>query len=346
MSKKSILIIGAGKRVQSTILPVLTRLEERIAVTGICARSARTIRIGERAFSVEPLEALNSGSLAGIDLIYMAVTKESVPAVLKRLNRFDLGSTDLLIDTPVLCFKHYYHRALLTAFRQAWAAEDCCFLPCFDPVHDARARNLIGKIEEVRFDRSAYKYHGLATLKGLLDCRTMVRASRKKIDAHRVERTLRFSNNRIGTIVEPRDYTVGTITLKGSRGIASDRLGRGDEGILLEPVRTGDRWTGFRIGDIETTLAPEEIDLLNMDEVEGTNTITTRMEGLKRVGTYRLFKAVLSDAGGYPYAEALDDMVIDYYLDKIGFFRANPLMSVKSALGAGLLHSFTRLAGK
>jgi hypothetical protein len=36
-------------------------------------------------------------------------------------------------------------------------------------------------------------------------------------------------------------------------------------------------------------------------------------------------------------------MVIDYYLDRLGFYSANPLMNIRSGPGRLLLRSITRL---
>jgi len=346
MSKKKILIIGAGKRVQSTVLPVLEKLEECVEIAGLLARSTRKIESIGRSFSVESIEALDEGILSGVDLIYMAVTKAQVPAVLQRLTPFELNSVELLIDTPVLCFKHYYRHGLLSAFKNTWATEDCCFLPWFDVVDLARNQDPIGDIQEVEFDRSAYKYHGLATLKQLLGCRSIVRAFRKQNKTGGVVRTIHFSNGKVGRVIEPRDYTIGTTTLKGGRGMLTDRMNYAGDRCLLEPIVKGSSWTGFRIQDLTVFLGDAEVDLLNTGAIVEATTIASRMEGSKRVGLYRLFKQILDGAGGYPYLEALDDMVIDYYLDRLGFYRSNPLMSIKSPIGSRLLHSITRLAGR
>ncbi len=72
--------------------------------------------------------------------------------------------------------------------------------------------------------------------------------------------------------------------------------------------------------------------------------ITARMEDLKRVGLYRLLGGIHGGKGAYSLREALDDMVIDYFLDKIGFFPAPALFGVKSPLGALLLKTVTKLA--
>ena len=74
----------------------------------------------------------------------------------------------------------------------------------------------------------------------------------------------------------------------------------------------------------------------------GGASVTSWMDGMKRVGLYRLLK----QGEGYPLVEALDDMVADYYLDRLGFYHANFLMSVRSGLGAYLLSAATRILGR
>ena len=123
------LIVGAGKRVRETALPAFRRVSERFAVHGIFARTAKRIDVDGEAFEVRPLETLTEADIAAAELIYVAVAKDAVPPVLKRLAELgDLGA-DLLIDTPVVRFRHFRHAARLRAFRNAWVAEDCTALP-------------------------------------------------------------------------------------------------------------------------------------------------------------------------------------------------------------------------
>jgi hypothetical protein len=49
--------------------------------------------------------------------------------------------------------------------------------------------------------------------------------------------------------------------------------------------------------------------------------------------------------GAYPLEEALDDIVIDLHLEKLRYWRTNPLTSPRSAVGKALLSTLSRAAG-
>ncbi|MBU0754927.1 MAG: hypothetical protein KJ645_07285 [Planctomycetes bacterium] len=313
-------------------------------MVGIYARSRKTLLMDGRSYEVYPLKTLDQESLSRTDLIYQAVSKDQVPPVLHQLNRFELAEKDLLIDTPVLCFKHFHHAPKLKQFRNTWVAEDCSALPFFDPIRLALKQNVLDGLEEIEFDRSAYKYHGLSSLKSLFGCNTILSArSRKSAGKQRV-RTLRFSNGKIGRMIEPRDYALGSVHVRGPERKLTDRITGREGSLLLEPIRSGTSWDGFRIAELRVHLEPEEIDLIGSGKEE--DSIFARMDGMKRVGLFRLFESIHKGEGAYPLVEAMDDMVIDYYLDKVGFYRANPFMSIKSSLGFSLLRILTRMAGR
>jgi hypothetical protein len=342
MTGRNILVIGAGLRVQRDLLPVLRSLDRLYTLVGIFEEEARTITSEGVAYETAPLDDLDAETLSRCDLVHLAVTKGAVPSVLRTLARHDMSQVDLLVDTPVLLFKHFAHAALFQKFRKVWVSEDCPLLPCFDPML-RHPESTCGELQEVIFHQSAYKYHGLAALKALLKCNTITRASRRKEGQGQVRRTVQFANKTMGAVIEPRDYGTGHFVLKGSLGAVTDQQRGGGEARSMAPVKAGDSWKGFRVGDCATTLTPEETALMGTEQTRAS--ITARMDNMKNVGLYRLLQAIHEGKGGYPLEEALDDMVIDYYLDRLGFFRAGPLMSIKSGLGRALLKTFTKIVG-
>ncbi|MDA1266157.1 MAG: hypothetical protein O2816_13835 [Planctomycetota bacterium] len=167
---KSVLIVGYGKRVREAALPAL-RAAEGLTLGAIAGRSTRE-QDGE---SIQDLGAL--GDLSRFDLIYLAVGKDAVPKVLDQLQTQGGRGCELLIETPVVRFKHYRHARKLAGFRRVSVAEDCADLPWFELV--GRAAGQIGTVQKLIFERSAYAYHGLATAKALLDDR-IVRSGKRR----------------------------------------------------------------------------------------------------------------------------------------------------------------------
>ncbi len=339
-----ILIVGCGKRVLDAALPALRQVTERWSLAGLFARSAREIETGGHTYAVRALEGLTADDLSGVDLVHLAVAKDAVPAVLERLGRFEVGGIDLLIDTPVVRFKHFRHLGRLKAWRRVWVAEDCVAMPWLETVALAVEEGLIGRPMKVLFDRSAYAYHGVATAKALLGVRRVVSGRRKALGGGQSghERTLRFPGGKRCVVIEPRDYSVGKVTLFGTGGSISDS-GDGVKHQLLRPVIEEGMVRGFEIGRVATRLAPHECELTRGDG--GEMGVIPHQEAMKRVGFLRLLEGIADGRGAYPLADALDDMVVDYHLEKLGRYLANPFTSPRSPLARGLLSVLTRLGG-
>ena len=370
-----VLVIGSGQRVREAALPALLSRPEAFTLAGVRSRKAKTIETvaptadgGTAARTVE-VDALDAdGGLAAAvehaDLVYVCVAKGAVPGVLARLADATRGTGhphDLLIDTPVLLFKHLAARRHFGAFARVWVAEDMWTLPWVETVTCARDELGLGAPRHLVLDRSAYAYHGLALAKTLLDDWRLTRVRRRstgvvppgedKAGEPAFERDLVFAGGGTCHVTEPRDYGLGRFRLECAGGTLVDRASTGEGHVLeplVEPVGEGGglRWTGFRIGAVETRLAPHEVTLLGELAPREDDGVIARMDALKRVGFARLFDRIAAGEGAYPLEEGLDDMWVDYALEKLGRWRATPLTSVRSGLARGLFGGLTGLAGK
>ncbi len=345
MSPRGVLVIGTGKRARETALPAFQRLPGEFELRGVFARRAKELEVGGRRYSVRAAETLCAEALAGVDLVYLAVAKDAVPEVLARLAALPVQGVDLLIDTPVVRFKHFRHVARLARFRAAWVAEDCVHLPWIEPVRRALAAGAIGRPRGVLFTRSAYAYHGLATTKALLG-ESRVRRARRLRDGELVRRRVWLAGGTEAWMVEPRDYSAGRIAVLGTEGAIADYAidpPPGGRHLALAPVLRGGQVVALRVGDEQLAFDDDERELLAGDAPELG--LTGRMEAWKRVGFLRLLRSVARGAGGYPLADALEDMVVDYHLEKLGRYRATPLTDPRRPLAQGLLRLLTRASG-
>ncbi len=343
MSTQKILIIGSGKRVVEAALPALNQLQAEFEIAGIYARTSKTVRACNREYQVDAIDALRTEDINAVDLVYLAVTKNAVPEVLGRLAQADRPSLDLLIDTPVVRFKHMSHIGKLERWRNAWVAEDCSTLPWLDPIRSAVAAGEIGEVQSVAFYQSAYAYHGLAMAKTLLGEQAIRSAKRTAWSRHVGCRQLNFSGGRKAFIFEPRDYSIGRLSLMGSKGSISNYTYKANGNLCLEPIIDDGLWTGFQVGDHRSAMDAGEVEILRQgDSSQG---IIARMDDLKQVGFLRLLKRIHSGHGAYPLLEALDDMVVDYHLEKFSRYLANPFTSARSGLARMLLKSATRFGG-
>ena len=341
MSKKKVLVVGFGKRVREAALPAIAACEG-LELAGIVARSSR--REGE--YEVGALEDLVS--LEGIDVAYLAVGKDATPAVLGKLAALDASGTELLVETPVVRFKHFCHVRSLAAFRRVSVAEDCAYLPWFDTVRAARKEGLLGDPAELLLHHSAYAYHGLATAKALLGAARVRSGRRARVatgpNGPVMERRIRFAGGTRAVVHEPRDYATGSWTLVGTKGSISDEAGGAAGAHQLEVLVEDGLVAGFRVAGVETRLTNSERALTGGSPAGAS--VTARQEAMKRVGFLRIWDRIASGDGGYPLADGLDDMVIDYHLEKLGRYVANPLTSPRSPLARLLLGAVTRLAGQ
>jgi len=342
MSVRQVVIIGAGQRVRETALPAIAVASD-FEVRSLVARSDRTLEHAGEQLPVRALDGLQQSDLDGIDLVYMVVSKDAVPNVLTKLARFDVRGIDLLIETPVVRFRHFRHAKLARAFRNAWVSEDCAELAWFDTVHAALDEGLIGELRAVLFQQSAYAYHGVAMAKTLLGRERVARAKRRALGDGRQQRELRFAGGLQAAMIEPRDYDVGHVTVVGSKGTIADFVQTAADSHRLEPVIEGGALRGFRIGDVETWLDDEELALAG--DCSSSTRVCAHMDALKRVGYLRLLRRIADGRGAYPLVAGLDDMVVDYWLEKLGRWIDTPLTSVRSPLARFGLAALSRLGG-
>ncbi len=336
MSTKKWIVVGSGQRVREAALPVAWTLGGTWDLAGVFSRTPKrldavTAEGASRSVDVEPLEALNAARLSGVDLIYVVVAKDAVPAVLKRLAALDPVRTDLLIETPVLLPKHLVHLRHLRGFRAAYVAEDCAYLPCLPAIREAFASGVLGGPPRAAvLSHSAYAYHGVALLKAFLGPRAVTSARKGPLAGGLAWRHFEFAGGALGHVLEPRDYGSGRIAIAGPKGVLADHPLAAKSHVPLAAIVERGCCTGFRAGDHTEHLAAVELALMGTAR-EGAG-LTAWMDGMKRVGLRRMLVDIAAGKGGYPLLEAVDDTLVDYHLTKIGHYRANPFTSARGAL--------------
>lgn len=342
MAEQRLLVVGAGKRVREAALPVF-EAAHGIQVAGVVSRTPRTLHAAGRDYPVEGLDALTAARLSEIDLVYMVVAKPAVPAVLRRVAELDASRVGLLIETPVMLFRHYGHLGLTDAFREAWVTEDTYPLPCFTPIHELAREGTLGALEAVRFEESAYAYHGIAMAKGALGATRVLRAQQARRADGRRDRTLQLEGGGTAHIIDPRDYSRGRLRFDFARGSVADHDAEG-AALRLEAVMEDGSLVGFRAGDHLRALDDIERSLVGAPgEGEG---LTAWMDGMKRVGLLALVRDVVAGRGAYPLSSAVEDAVVDYHLERLHRYWATPLTDPRSRLARLGFKVLTRVAGR
>jgi hypothetical protein len=263
--------------------------------------------------------------------------------VLQHLLSLGAADTDLLIDTPVVRFRHFRHLACLSGFRRVGVPEDCAFLPWIKPVQDCLASGVLGELDELVLWKSGYAYHGLATAKTILGAGGIRRARRKPVENGLFERSLHLDNGTQATIVEPRDYGSGWVQVIGSKGSLCDQARETPSALHLEVAVQGGLCRSVRVGDHVAELDEAEASL-TAEDPEGASLIA-RQEAMKRVGLLRVLRDVRDGGMGYPLEAAVEDTVVDYWLERLGRYRATPLTDPGAPLARGLLSVLSRLGG-
>jgi len=344
---KNVLIIGSGKRVQEAALPAFFRIEEHFTLRGIYARTEKELTVEGRSLQVQRLLDLKQATVDEADLIYMVVGKNSVPTVLKTLAGLNVAAVDLLIDTPVLRFKHLGHLGLLDAFRNVWVPEDCIALPVFDVIEAFLESDAIGDLKRVVFERSGYAYHGIAMGRRLFRARRVRRARQVRAGGDLARRTVRYDRGGEVAILSPRDYGRGHLTIEGTRGtISDDPESHADH--HLSAVLDGETCKGFAIDSLKVELTPAEHSLMGSPVPASTSGpgVWVWMEGMKRVGFLRLLEGIADGRGAYPLDQAVEDTVVDYHLEKLHRYISNPFTSAHFASARLVMRALTRVAGR
>jgi len=338
VTARGVAVFGVGKRVLETALPAFQKLPRSFWIQSVWGRTPRIETVGGVKHEVRRFETLTLRDLDGVDLIYVCVAKDAVPVVLARLVELEPFNRDLLIDTPVVRFKHFRHAAKARDFRNAWVAEDCVELPWIQAALAA-----VGPLHRVEFDRSAYAYHGIATARALFSASSIPAARRLALPGGRHERTLRFSGGRTARIVEPRDYASGRLVFVGQGGSLSDAPEAGAGRFALQPELTDGAVTAISAGPVRVPLDALESELTLGDARDAT--LTARQDAMKRVGFLRLLRRISANKGAHPLELGLEDMVVDYALEKFGRWRSTPLTTPRAVLARTLLGLATSIGG-
>jgi hypothetical protein len=348
-----VLILGSGQRIINAALPAFEALPDLYRVDGVFARKQKQLVTKRGETTVEPLEKLDNARLEGTALIFICVSKAAVPKVLEHLGKLNVAGVDLMVDTPVLLFKHLSHFGKFAPFRQVWVAEDMSTLPWLDTLDLAREKEHLGEAESLTLYQSAYAYHGLALAKTLLHGAQIKSIKRRPAGGKSSTRSLRLRGGKTCLIHDPRDYAAGHFALHMRGATITDRPHRDHmhiDGIVEQ--RAGElRYVGFSIqgenGLHTTHLSDYESELFGpVEPAMAGASVIAHMDSFKRVGFSRLLTRIHADQGGYPLIEAIDDMWIDYVVEKTGRWFSSPMTSARYGLARGWVGLATGLAMK
>lgn len=327
-------IVGSGKRVVETALPVFAA-QSSWELAGIASRRAKTIEAAGANHEVRALDSLSRADLADAELVYLVVSKPAVPRVVAQVAALAPPGCALLIETPVMLFKHLGYLSRLDAFDAVWVTEDCATLPCWDPIlaEPERPRSAV-------FERSAYAYHGVAMARAVLGGDRVVRARRTKEG-----REVWFANGASYTAIEPRDYARGRLELRapGWSAVSDADATRTDGGARrLSAIVEDGALAGFALDDRRCELSGTERAVTGAPgDGEG---MFRWMDAMKRVGFLRLLERAARGEPGYALQDAVEDCVVDYWLHRVGRYSATAWMDPQRGPARALYRALRAVA--
>ena len=295
---KNIIIIGVGRRVRDDIIPSL-EASGVFNIVGVYARHPRDLQIDEHTYFVNTLSEMKSEHLKKADWIYVGIPPKSTSGVLRFLSGLNVQSTKLIIDTPVLPWRYIWTKFYFRNFAEVIVAEDIIYLPWIEPVKEF----FWGRISELRFDHSAYGYHGIALIKALLENNKFVSARLRYING---EKYIHLKTE-VGTniyITEPRDYKNGSMSFSDLENSITDT--QADLGLKMTPIISDELCVGLQVGNVRVDFSVSETRLIG--KVSHNVTITSLTLELKRVGLVKMWTLLAQDKeAGKSVSDATSD---------------------------------------
>jgi hypothetical protein len=314
---KTVLVIGAGRRVQGQVLPALGCLEDRFRVAAVCSRSRKElVYAGGRRRVVTT--ALDRVDLAGVDLIVMAVSLRHNARVLAQLAQRSVKGAVLLLDTPVLPPAGLWASRYFAAFKRVLISEDTIALPPFLLARRLIDEGAIGRLQRIFFFHNGFKHHALASLK-LLTGSPIRRIVNRKFAGKLRQKEIEFEGGVSATMYEPRDYATGKFLLKGDRGAIADY----DYGV--GPVRRigyqaeGDLYRGLTLDG--EPVPPAGLDRAYLDGVGSDVHDASLMNTMKLRGLMDLLADALAERSPFHYqaADGICDHLAIRVVDRVGY---------------------------
>jgi len=222
VTKTRVLLVGAGRRAQATIIPALYCMRPWLDLTAVHTRTAREVILLGGKFRMTTRSDLSDVDPGSVDAVIVAVGLRQVPAVLRSLEPIADRHMTLMLDTPVLDLRDLRATRHFSRYKHVLASEDSFALPPYVLARRLIADGAIGRPRHVYLFHSGYRYHALASLKQLTGAPHPTRISVKRWNRWCARVTARFPGGVKLTIVEPRRYDSGRILIVGDRGFIVD----------------------------------------------------------------------------------------------------------------------------
>ena len=243
-----VLVVGAGKRAEETIIPALLCLEGSAEIAGVWARSARKLSLYGGGFTVQTETGPGAFDLAEVDTIAVAVTRSEVPKVLRALARHDTAHIALMLDTPVMNPGHLAATKAFRRFRRVVCSEDAIALPPVTAARRVIEAGSIGRVRSITFFHSGWRNHALASARSLIGMRRPTRIRVSRWNPKWTEARIRFSGGIRASVIQPHIHGNGRLLVVGDRGAICDYRSERSEATEIGYLVEDGVYRGVTIG--------------------------------------------------------------------------------------------------
>lgn len=317
----NVLIVGAGRRIQNTILPALCCMDNRFNILGVYSRTNTNFEQIKKYGDIKTSTSLDNFDFDKIDWIIIAITTKNIPEIISKLVELKLFEKTLFLDTPVMPLKNLDYIKKLKKFRHVFITEESPFLPNYQIARHIIEEGKIGKLRKIWLFHGGFKYHAFATLKLLVGRKYVLKAKLIKYAKNCAEINLEFSNGVKASIIEPRDYENCRFMIAGSDGLITDynlNTDTSDCNIYrIGYVTNKGILTGFTVNGI--TQSYNEIDKIFMTRLDKKKVPDiSLMNQLKIIGLKGYFDSVCRDnyISIYNYYDGIYDHILSYIFTK------------------------------
>ena len=211
---KKVVIFGAGRRVQSHIMPAIINCKNTLSLSAIYARKKRLLTIYGEEYKVNVFDKYSISNLEDSDMIVICVSPESVSDILLSLLENNCSHKQIFIDTPVFSGKRIKHYGLIKKFKHIFVLEDWLGLNKFDLATSLIQCGKIGKVQKICFFHSGYRHHAVAIARRWTGATAINSIKHKKYTSNFNEFYFRDNLSVLTWILEPRDYKFGSFLIK------------------------------------------------------------------------------------------------------------------------------------
>lgn len=334
-SRRRVLVVGAGKRVEEAVVPALLCLESSVEIAGVVTRSSRKISFYDGEFSAQTETSVSAFDLGSIDTIVVAVTRSQVPAVLRDLVRSDVRHVSLMLDTPVLDPSGFGAVKLFPRFRRVVCSEDSIALPPIAAARRLIEDGAIGPVRGVWMFHSGWRNHALASIRSILGMRRPSRIRVRQMNDKWSETSFRFPGRVRATVVQPHLHGHGRLLIVGDRGAIADyETGRPDARHLGYVVDDG----VYRGLTVDGSPVPSERDELFFAKLPRGGAPRRTLDTMFKIRGFMELVAALGDdrpAAAYDPFDAISDHQALRIAERAAFVDL-PLPGGRSLFGLGL----------